>query len=57
MIPNLEIISPSSVKEVVEILSKNNPGTKLLAGGTDIIPGFNIDSKRFRNIDYLIDLA
>lgn len=57
MIPNLEILSPSSVKEVVEILSKNNPGTKLLAGGTDIIPGFNIDSKRFRNINHLIDLA
>jgi len=57
MIPNLEILSPSSVNEVVEILSKNNPGTKLLAGGTDIIPGFNLDSKRFRNIDCLIDLA
>lgn len=57
MIPNLEILSPDSVNEVVEILSKNIPGTKLLAGGTDIIPGFNMDSKRFRNIDCLIDLA
>jgi len=57
MIPDLEILSPGSVKEVVELLSKNKPGTRLLAGGTDIIPGFQIDSKRFRDINYLIDLA
>ena len=57
MIPDLEIISPGSVKEVVELLSENNSGTRLLAGGTDIIPGFQIDSKRFRDIDCLIDLA
>ncbi len=57
MIPDLEILSPGSVKEVVELLSKNNPRTRLIAGGTDIIPGFQIDSKRFRDIDCLIDLA
>lgn len=56
MIPGLEILSPGSVKEVVELLSENNSGTRLLAGGTDIIPGFQIDSKRFRDIDCLIDL-
>jgi len=57
MIPDLEILSPGSVNEVVELLSKNKPGTKLLAGGTDIIPGFQIDSNRFLDIDCLIDLA
>ncbi|NNG26646.1 MAG: hypothetical protein HKM87_03920 [Ignavibacteriaceae bacterium] len=57
MIPELEILSPSSVKEIVVILSKKNTGTKLLAGGTDIIPGFQIDSKRFRGVECLIDLA
>jgi len=57
MIPDLEILTPGSVKEVVELLSKKNPGTRILAGGTDIIPGFQIDSKRFRDIDCLIDLA
>jgi len=57
MIPDIEILSPGSVNDVVELLSKNNPGTKLLAGGTDIIPGFQIDSKRFLDIDCLIDLA
>ena len=57
MIPDLEILSPGSVKEVVELLSKNKPGTRLLAGGTDIIPGFQIDSNRFHDIDCLIDLA
>jgi len=57
MIPGLEILSPRSVKEVVELLSNNNSGTRLLAGGTDIIPGFQIDSKRFRDINCLIDLA
>jgi len=57
MIPELEILSPGSIKEVVAILSKKNAGTKLLAGGTDIIPGFQIDSKRFHGIECLIDLA
>jgi len=57
MIPDLEILIPGSVKEVVELLSKNNSDTRLLAGGTDIIPGFQIDSKRFRDIDCLIDLV
>ena len=57
MIPDLEILSPGSVEEVVELLSKNNPGTRLIAGGTDIIPGFQIESKRFHDIDCLIDLA
>lgn len=57
MIPDLEILSPGSVKEVVDILSKSNTGIRLLAGGTDIIPGFQIDSKRFRGIEGLIDLA
>lgn len=57
MIPDLEILSPGSVNDVVELLSQNKPGTKLLAGGTDIIPGFQIDSKRFLDIDCLIDLA
>ncbi len=57
MIPDLEILTPGSVKEVVELLSKKNPGTRMLAGGTDIIPGFQIDSKRFSDIDCLIDLA
>jgi len=57
MIPELEILSPDSIKEVVAILSKINVSTKLLAGGTDIIPGFQIDSKRFHGIECLIDLA
>jgi len=57
MIPELEILSPDSIKEVVAILSKKNVSTKLLAGGTDIIPGFQIDSKRFHGIECLIDLA
>ena len=57
MIPELEILSPASIKEVFEILSEKNAGTKLLAGGTDIVPGFQIDSKRYHGIERLIDLA
>ena len=33
MIPDIEILSPGSVNDVVELLSQNKPGTKLLAGG------------------------
>ena len=57
MIPDLEILSPGSVDDVVELLSKKKSSTRLIAGGTDIIPGFHIDSKRFHDIDCLIDLA
>jgi xanthine dehydrogenase FAD-binding subunit len=57
MIPELKILTPGTVNEVVDLLAKNKSGTKLLAGGTDIIPGFHINSKRFSDIEYLIDLA
>ncbi len=57
MIPDLKILSPVSVTEAVKLLAENKPGVKIIAGGTDIIPGFHISSKRFTDIELLVDLG
>jgi xanthine dehydrogenase FAD-binding subunit len=62
MIPNLEYHQPHSLGEALDLLSKgdkNNehPGKiKILAGGTDIMPGFQQGSKRFNAITTLVDI-
>lgn len=55
MIPVKEILLPKSVEEVCRLLH-NNETSKIIAGGTDIIPGFHIDSPRFINAERLIDI-
>lgn len=56
MIPNLEYTKPETIDELLELLKGNDGNSKLLAGGTDIIPGFQQDANRFRNIQKLIDI-
>lgn len=56
MIPVKEILLPKTVDEVCRLLQNNNGLSKIIAGGTDIIPGFHIDSPRFENIERLIDI-
>ncbi len=56
MIPLLEIATPESVAQAVQLLAKNTGSTKIIAGGTDIIPGFQQDSVRFKGIHRLIDI-
>lgn len=55
MIPKLEIFHPETIEEASNLLS-NYADSKIIAGGTDIIPGFHIDSPRFRNLRCLIDI-
>jgi carbon-monoxide dehydrogenase medium subunit/xanthine dehydrogenase FAD-binding subunit len=50
------IKNPSSVEEVLQILSNHRTKNKIIAGGTDIIPGFHINSPRFTGIDVLVDI-
>ncbi|MBU0558858.1 MAG: FAD binding domain-containing protein [Bacteroidetes bacterium] len=54
MIHELKLAKPSSLDEVKRILSSEN--SKIIAGGTDIVPGFHIESVRFKNISSLIDI-
>ncbi|MEW6196360.1 MAG: FAD binding domain-containing protein [Bacteroidota bacterium] len=56
MIPVREILLPKSVDEVCRLLQNNNGSLKIIAGGTDIIPGFHIESPRFADIERLIDI-
>lgn len=56
MITVKEILLPKTVNEICRLLQNNNGTLKIIAGGTDIIPGFHIDSPRFINTDRLIDI-
>jgi len=56
MIPVKEILLPRSIDEVCRLLHNNNGSSKIIAGGTDILPGFHIESPRFKNIERLIDI-
>lgn len=56
MIPVKEILLPKSLDEVCRLLQNNSGSSKIIAGGTDIIPGFHIESPRFKSIERLIDI-
>ncbi|NWF49445.1 MAG: xanthine dehydrogenase family protein subunit M [Ignavibacteriaceae bacterium] len=56
MIPELEIIKPFSLEEAVDFLNDHPAEARIIAGGTDIIPGLMQGSKRFTGIKYLVDL-
>lgn len=56
MIPFKEIVLPESLDEVCRLLQNNNGSSKIIAGGTDIVPGFHIESPRFTEIEQLIDI-
>jgi len=56
MIPRLKILIPKTIEEACGFLNGANGNAKIIAGGTDIIPGFHIDSPRFKNIETLIDI-
>lgn len=56
MNPKFNYVAPSSLKNALKILSDVKTNAKILAGGTDIIPGFHIESKRFIDTELLIDI-
>jgi len=57
MIPDLEYIRTKDLKEALLLLENNNGKMKVVAGGTDIIPGFQQGSSRFEGIEKLLDLT
>jgi CO/xanthine dehydrogenase FAD-binding subunit len=58
MIQEFEFVQPGNLLETVELLDKHQKQgkTRLIAGGTDIVPGFQQEASRFKDIDLLIDI-
>lgn len=52
----MEFIRPETLNEALGLLGDNEKNTRLISGGTDIIPGIRQGSKRFKNIRRLIDI-
>ena len=53
---NLEFRQPQTLKEALRLLSESGKNTRLIAGGTDVIPGLRQGSARFKDIRHLIDI-
>jgi xanthine dehydrogenase FAD-binding subunit len=56
MIPPFKYVRPNDLNETLELLYDFKGKAKILAGGTDIIPGFQMESERFSGINSLIDI-
>jgi len=56
VIPFLEILFPKDLNEAFNALSQSGRNVSIIAGGTDIIPGFHQESQRFSNIETLVDI-
>lgn len=56
MIPNIEYLSPEKLTDLFGALERFREAGKILAGGTDIIPGFQQKSARFQSIRCLLDV-
>ncbi len=52
----INYFAPESLKEAFDILNHFSSSAKIIAGGTDIIPGFQQKSSRFKDVFVLIDL-
>ncbi|NWF91096.1 MAG: xanthine dehydrogenase family protein subunit M [Ignavibacteriaceae bacterium] len=56
MIPQYKYYRPKTLNELKNILGQLKDNIHILAGGTDIVPGFIQESKRFTSIQDLIDI-
>jgi xanthine dehydrogenase FAD-binding subunit len=56
MIPTFKFINPKSLNDTLTLLGKHQGNARLIAGGTDIVPGFQQEASRFKNIKALIDI-
>lgn len=57
MIPKLEYYRPKDIAETLDLLNTYPGEARILAGGTDILPGFHQQSARFKNIEKLVDIS
>lgn len=56
MIPPFKYFKPKSLDELKNYLGEFRNNSRILAGGTDIVPGFIQESRRFTSITHLIDI-
>lgn len=56
MIPQLNYYRPKTLEQLKNYLNEFQDSSQILAGGTDIIPGFMQESHRFTSITHLIDI-
>ncbi len=56
MIPEINYLRPQNLPEALQALAEHRESARLIAGGTDVIPGFQINSRRFRDVKTLIDI-
>lgn len=56
MIPPFKYYRPKSLDQLKNILGELQDNSRILAGGTDIVPGFIQESSRFTSITNLIDI-
>jgi len=58
MIQEFEFVQPKDLREALGLLDKHQEqgNARLIAGGTDIIPGFQQEASRFKDIKLLIDI-
>jgi CO/xanthine dehydrogenase FAD-binding subunit len=56
MIPVKEYIAPKNLDDALHQLHQKKGEAKIISGGTDILPGFHQDSKRFSGIRTLLDI-
>jgi xanthine dehydrogenase FAD-binding subunit len=56
MIPQFKYCRPNTLDDLKNYLMEFQDNSRIIAGGTDIIPGFIQESKRFTSITHLIDI-
>jgi xanthine dehydrogenase FAD-binding subunit len=57
MIPAMDFIRPDKIDDALFLLAENQGQARIIAGGTDIIPGIQQGAVRFQNIRQLIDIG
>lgn len=57
MIPAIDFHRPEKIEDVLRLLAENSAGAKIIAGGTDIILGFQQRAARFQTVKKLIDVS
>jgi len=57
MIPEFEYFRPETLEQALELLTRYRNTARVLAGGTDIMPGFHQQNPRFSDIACLVDIG